>query len=357
MAVEIIAEAGVNHNGSLDMALQLVDAAAQAGADYVKFQTFKTEHAISKNAPKAEYQKETTGGVESQFEMVKKLELDEAAHDALSARAAERQIKFLSTPFDLDSVDLLTHRLGLRTLKIASGEITNAPLMLKIARNAERVILSSGMSTLGDIELALGVIAFGFTAAHDARPTVDAFRRSYASAEGQAALASRVTLLHCTTEYPAPMRDVNLRAMATLRRAFGLRVGYSDHTQGIAIPIAAAACGAEVIEKHFTLDCSLPGPDHRASLEPADFAAMVRGVRDVEAAMLGNGVKTPAPSEVRNISIARKSLVAARPIARGETFTEAMIAVKRPGDGVSPLLFWEWLGRTAERDYAEDEVL
>jgi N-acetylneuraminate synthase len=355
MSVEVIAEAGVNHNGSVEIAEQLVDVAAAAGADYVKFQTFRTEEVISRRAPKARYQVETTAVDESQFDMVKKLELDGDAHERLLRRCQERGIRFLSTPFDLDSVDLLTKRLGLRTLKIASGEITNAPLLLKAAGAAERIILSTGMSTLGDIELALGVLAFGFLAEGEP-PSVNAFRAAYASERGRDALRGRVTLLHCTTQYPSPVADVNLRAMDTMRAEFGLPVGYSDHTTGITISIAAAARGAVVIEKHFTLDRAMEGPDHRASVEPDELRALVQGVREAHEA-IGDGMKAPAASEIENIAIARKSLVARRAIRKGEQIEASMLGAKRPGTGVSPLLHWSYLGRTADRDYEPDEEI
>lgn len=350
----VIAEAGVNHNGSLDMALELVDAAASSGADAVKFQTFKSEAVISRHAEKADYQKNTTGSRESQLEMVKKLELDLAAHRRLVERCRQRGIEFLSTPFDLESVDLLVKELQVPTLKISSGEITNAPLLLKIARTGKPVILSTGMSSLADIEEALGVLAFGYRGGE--APGVEAFAESYFSDEGQGLLKQKVTLLHCTTEYPAPFGDVNLRAMETLRAAFGLRVGYSDHTEGIAVSIAAAALGACILEKHFTLDRSLPGPDHKASLEPGELEQMVRSVRQVEKA-LGTGRKIPAASELKNKAIARKSLVALRAIRAGEIFSEENLTAKRPGNGVSPMDYWAYLGKVAERDYGEDETL
>lgn len=353
--VFIIAEAGVNHNGSLDMALQLIDAAAEAGADAVKFQTFKSEAVISRFAVKAEYQAKTTGGDESQLEMVKKLELDGAAHRALVAHCAKRGIQFLSTPFDLQSVDLLVDELDVPMLKIPSGEITNAPLLLKIARTGKPVILSTGMSTLGDVEQALGVLAFGYTQL-DARPFHNDFMQAYFSGDGQEALREKVTLLHCTTEYPAPVGEVNLRVMQTMSHAFGLPVGYSDHTEGITIPVAATALGATVIEKHFTLDRSLPGPDHKASLEPEELAQMVKAIRQVEVA-LGNGSKIPAPSERKNMAIARKSIVAARDIKAGEVLNEENLTTKRPGSGMSPLFYWDVMGASAQRDYQQDEAI
>jgi len=348
----IIAEAGVNHNGSLDMARKLVRVAAEAGADAVKFQTFKADSLVSRSAPKAAYQGRGTDPAESQHEMIRKLELDEHAHEVLLAHCAACGIDFLSTPFDLESLELLAGRFDLPTIKIPSGDITNAPLLLKTARTGKPVILSTGMSTLGEIEDALGVLAFGYL--NGGAPALAAFRAAYCSVAGAAVLRDKVTLLHCTTEYPAPLGDVNLRVLATLKAAFGLPVGYSDHTEGIAVPIAAAALGAVIIEKHFTLDRTLPGPDHGASLEPAELKQMVTAIRQVEEA-LGSCSKRPAPSELKNMAVARKSLVAARPIAAGDPFAVDNIAVKRPGTGLSPMLHWELLGRKAGRDFAADE--
>ncbi len=330
--VEIIAEAGVNHDGSLARALALVDAAAAAGADVVKFQTFRSTELVSRHAPKAAYQKKTTDAAESQLDMVRALELDEAAHRELIARCEQRGVRFLSTPFDEASVALLMS-LGVPRLKIPSGEITNPLLLRACARAGVPLLLSTGMSTLGDIEAALAVIA-------QASPGAE----------------QRVTLLHCTTEYPAPVEDVNLRAMQTMAQAFGLPVGYSDHTDGIAVSVAAAALGAVVIEKHFTLDRSLPGPDHKASLEPRELGELVRAVRAVEQA-LGEPKKGPSPSERKNLPVARKSLVAARAIRRGERFSTENLTVKRPGSGISAMRYDEWIGRVAERDYAEDELI
>lgn len=353
--VFIIAEAGVNHNGSLDRALELVDAASAAGADAVKFQTFKPEAVISRYAMKADYQIQTTGADESQLEMVKKLELDLAAHRQIQERCKQRAIQFLSTPFDLESVDLLVDHLHVSTLKIPSGEITNAPLLLKIAHTGKPVILSTGMSSLAEIEQALGVLAFGFVSPNG-QPSLEGFAAIYLSEAGQRALKEKVSLLHCTTEYPAPFADVNLRAMETMRTAFGLPVGYSDHTEGVAVSVAAVALGATIIEKHFTLDRSLPGPDHKASLELAELALMVNAIRQVEKAM-GTGAKIPARSELKNRPIARKSLVASMPIQCGEVFSEVNLAAKRPGAGVSPMRYWEFLGKPAQRDYTEDESI
>lgn len=351
----IIAEAGVNHNGSVDMAKQLILTAAKAGADAVKFQTFKSEKVISKFAEKADYQKQTTQSNESQLEMVKKLELNEEEHQELKKYCEECNIQFLSTPFDLESVDLLVDKMNVPLLKIPSGEITNAPLLLKIARTGLPVILSTGMSTLGEIEQALGVLAYGYTHV-DLPASIKAFQETFLSEAGQLVLQQKVRLLHCTTEYPTPYEDVNLHAMETLSHAFGLPVGLSDHTEGITIPIAAVARGAMIIEKHFTLDKSLPGPDHKASLNPEELFAMIQGIRQVEVA-LGSSVKSPAPSEVKNIAIARKSLVAACDIQCGDIFTMENITAKRPGKGISPMYYWNLLGKKADRDYKEDEII
>ena len=353
--VYIIAEAGVNHNGSLEMARALVDAAADAGADGVKFQTFKSNAVISRHAVKAAYQAQTTGSSESQLEMVKRLELNESAHRELQVHCRHRGIQFLSTPFDSESADFLVQHMDVPFVKIPSGEITNGPLLLHIANYGRPVVLSTGMSTLADIEMALGVLAFGFIK-NDSRPSRLAFQSAFLSPEGQTAIANNVTLLHCTTEYPAPFDEVNLRAMQTLRAAFGIPVGYSDHTQGIAISLAAVALGAQVLEKHFTLDRSLPGPDHQASLEPGELASMVASVRNVEMAM-GREGKIPGPSELKNKPIARKSLVAARHIKAGDRYTEENMAAKRPGTGVSPMAYWDFLGAQAPRDFAEDEPI
>lgn len=351
----VIAEAGVNHNGSLELALRLVDEAAEAGADVVKFQTFRADSLASRFAPKAEYQKRETGNEQSQLDMLRALELDEDAHRRLIERCASRGVEFLSTPFDQESLRLLTEVLGLPRLKLGSGELTNAPLVLAAARTGKPLILSTGMGTLDEVEEALGVLAFGY-AADGIEPSRPAFRAAFASDAGRAALWDKVTLLHCTTEYPTPASDVNLRAMDTLRSTFGLPVGYSDHTEGTTIALAAVARGASIIEKHFTLDRSLPGPDHKASLTPAELASMVAEIRRVEAA-LGDGVKRPAESECKNMSVARKSLVAARAIAAGEMFGPDNLAVKRPGGGIEPLRYWELLGRPAPRAFSEDEQI
>jgi N-acetylneuraminate synthase len=356
MPTYIIAEAGVNHNGDPSLAKQLIDVAAAAGADAVKFQTFRAEQLVTRRASKAVYQTRTTNPAESQFDMIRKLELTKIDHKELIAHARARGIAFLSAPFDLASLHLLTTRFGLQTIKVPSGEITNAPFLLAIARAAQRVILSTGMSSLAEVEAALGVLALGFTAPATARFQRSDFERTFASEAGQQALRKRVTLLHCTTEYPAPVEEVNLRAMDTLAAAFALPVGYSDHTPGIHIALAAVARGAWVIEKHFTLDRNLPGPDHKASLEPDELRQLVRQTREIEQA-LGDGIKRPTVSEWKNREVARKSLVAAKAIKAGEIFTEKNLTCKRPGTGVSPWAYWQTLGQLAHRNYAADESL
>jgi len=353
--VFIIAEAGVNHNGSLKMALELIDVAADVGADAVKFQTFKPEAVISNAAPKAQYQIANTGTSESQLDMVRKLALSEAEHAELLAHCRERGIRFLSTPFDPGSARFLVEELHVPMLKVPSGELTNAPFLLQLSRYGLPLIVSTGMCTLGEVEMALGVLAYGLTG-RDAPPSPQAFLDAYASADGQARLRELVSVLHCTTEYPAPFDQINLRAMDTLRAAFGLPTGYSDHSRGIAIPIAAVARGAVIIEKHFTLSRELPGPDHIASLEPAELKAMVESIRQVELA-LGIASKIPAQAEWANRTIARRSLVAARPVKKGELWSTENLACKRPGNGVPPLNYWEYLGQAADKDYVADEML
>jgi N,N'-diacetyllegionaminate synthase len=327
----IIAEAGVNHNGSLELAKKMIDAAVESGADAVKFQTFKTEKIICRYAPKAKYQMNTTTVDESQFEMLKKLELDEAAHQALIDYCEKSNIRFLSTPFDFESIDLL-NKLGLDIFKIPSGDITNLPYLRKIGALKKKTILSTGMADLGEIEDALDVLSGAGTKIED------------------------ITVLHCNTEYPTPAKDVNLFAMKTIADAFNVRVGYSDHTLGIEVPIAAVALGASVIEKHFTLDKNLPGPDHKASLDPNQLKDMVSNIRSIEKAF-GDGVKKPSQSELNNREIVRKSIVAAVQISQGDVFTEKNLTVKRPGSGISPMRWDEILGKKASKRYSIDELI
>jgi N,N'-diacetyllegionaminate synthase len=327
----IIAEAGVNHNGDINLAKQLVDVAAAAGADSVKFQTFSADRQVTQNARKAEYQIQATSSSESQYEMLSKLELSESMHRELIEHCKNRNIEFLSTAFDIESVNLLIS-LGQKIFKIPSGEITNLPYLRHIGQFGKKVILSTGMSTLGDVELAIDALEHAGT--H----------------------RSNITALHCTTEYPTPMYEVNLQAMESIRSAFDIDVGYSDHTQGIEASIAAAALGASVIEKHFTIDSNLPGPDHKASLEPDQLKAMVDAIRNVEIA-LGDGIKRPTPSEVKNKSIVRKSIVAMRAIKAGEIFTVENLTAKRPGYGISPMRWDDVLGQSARRDFLVDELI
>ena len=329
MSVFIIAEAGVNHNGSLELAKKLVDAAKDAGADCVKFQTFVSKNIVSKNAVKAEYQKQQTEPEESQQDMLKKLELSFDEFVELNEYCKSKSIEFMSTAFDFDSIDFLDG-LEMGTWKIPSGDITNLPYLIKIANLNKPVILSTGMSTMEDI-----------------RSAIKALKENG---------ATELTVLHCTTEYPTPFEDVNLRAMNTIKEEFGVKVGYSDHTKGIEVPIAAVALGATVIEKHFTLDRNMEGPDHKASLEPNELKAMVDSIRQIELA-LGNGMKQPAESEKKNMAVARKSIIASKDIKAGEIFTDENLTVKRPGDGISPMRWFDVIGKYAPRDFEEDELI
>ena len=351
----VIAEAGVNHNGDLGRALAMVAAAKAAGADAVKFQSFKTEALAAASAPKAAYQKRQTGGG-SQQAMLKALELSEADQKTLYAACRHQNIEFMSTPFDLASAKFLMGPLDVARLKVASGEATNGPLLLALARSAKPIILSTGMCTLDEVRAALGVIAFGYLGGTDDGASDGAFAQAFSSPEGQAALKSKVTILHCTTEYPAPPPTINLRAMDALKQAFGLPVGLSDHSVGISVAIAAVARGATMIEKHFTLDKSLPGPDHQASLTPEELTAMIAAIRAVEQA-LGAEAKQPSAIELANREPARKSLVALAPIAAGEVFSAENLGAKRPGTGVSPFAYWSYLGKAAARAYGADELI
>ena len=327
----IIAEAGVNHNGSLETAKNLINVAVDAGADFVKFQTFKADSLVTKKADKADYQKKFTQKDESHFEMIRRLELDKPAHEELISYCAQKNIQFLSTAFDHDSIELLAE-LNIPVFKIPSGEITNLPYLRHIGGLGKPVIMSTGMATLDEVRAAMNLLIDGGLNKKD------------------------LTILHCNTEYPTPMNDVNLRAMLTIRDELNVKVGYSDHTLGIEIPIAAVALGATVIEKHFTLDRNLPGPDHSASLEPDELKKMVQAIRNIEVA-LGDGIKKPSASESKNIPIARKSIVAARTIKKGEVFTSENLAVKRPGNGVSPMMWDDYIGKIANKDYYLDEVI
>jgi N-acetylneuraminate synthase len=352
----IIAEAGVNHNGDEKLAFALVDAAKNAGADIVKFQTFKAKKLVTSSAKQAEYQVKNTGKQESQLAMLSRLELSYEAHHQLLKYCEKLDIEFLSTAFDTDSLKFLVDDLGLKRLKIPSGDLTNAPLVLEHAKTGCDLIVSTGMATLSEVEMVLGVIAFGYTAKQQEKPSLEAFQVAYYSEKGQKALQDKVTILHCTTEYPAPMEDINLKAMDTLFHSFNLPVGYSDHSQGITIPIAAVARGAKIIEKHFTLDHNMEGPDHKASLEPDELTEMVSSIRKIEQA-LGDGIKGPRPSEIKNKAIARKSLVASKDILTGDCYSGDNVEIKRPGDGLSPYLYWSLLEKTANKPYQEGELL
>jgi N-acetylneuraminate synthase len=356
VSVFVIAEAGVNHNGSLSAALDMVDVAAAAGADAVKFQTFRAKAMITESAPKADYQVASTGTGQSQRDMIEALELSPDAHLALAQHCATRGIRFLSTPFDVGSLHLLSRSLGMTTIKIPSGEVTNLPFVLEIGREAKDVILSTGMCTLREIETALKTLAFAFDRTTiDRLPTAGHLTTALDDRE-RSLLLGRVTVLQCTTEYPAPIEEANLRAMATIRDAFGLAVGYSDHTTGATASIAAVALGATVIEKHFTLDKTQEGPDHRASLEPDELKQFVAALRDTERA-LGSAEKSPTAAESKNIPIARKSIVASRAIARGELLSADNLTFKRPATGLTPIDFFDLVGTPAPRDMNEDEQL
>ncbi|MCT4566305.1 MAG: N-acetylneuraminate synthase [Maledivibacter sp.] len=327
--VFIIAEAGVNHNGDINIAKQLIDAAKEAGADAIKFQTFKAENIVSKYAEKAEYQKKTTDNKESQLDMIRNLEISFKDFEILKNYCDEKNILFMSTPFDIESIKFL-HEIGLEVFKIPSGEITNLLYLREIGKLKKKVIMSSGMSNLGEIEAALNILI--------ENGTID------------------VTVLHCNTQYPTPMIDVNLNAMLTIKDAFKVNIGYSDHTLGFEVPIAAVALGAKVIEKHFTLDKNMKGPDHESSLEPDELKAMIKSIRNIERA-LGNGIKRLSESEMNNINIVRKSIVASRNINRGEILTEENITTKRPGNGISPMRWDEILGKKVLRDFNKDELI
>jgi len=331
MKTFIIAEAGVNHNGEINQALRLIDAAVEAGADAVKFQTFIAEEVVSASLAKAKYQQQTTGAEESQLTMVKGLQLSKAHFETLFAYCQKKGIVFLSSPFDQDSVEFL-HMLGLQTLKIPSGEITNLPYLKSIGSLSKQIIMSTGMAVLAEIESALRILHQSGTPKRN------------------------ITLLHCNTEYPTPHKDVNLKAMLTLKETFKVPVGYSDHTLGIEIAVAAVALGATVIEKHFTLDRDLPGPDHRASMEPDQLSRLVQAIRNVEVGM-GDGDKKPSPSEIKNMPYVRKSIVAAIDIMKGEVFSENNLTAKRPGSGISPMRWYEVIGCKAKKKFKQDELI
>lgn len=354
--VMVIAEAGVNHNGDINRAIELIDVAASAGADFVKFQTFKAAKLVTKSAAKAEYQKKLTDSSENQFEMLKRLELDRDAHMTLIKHCEKKNIRFLSTPFDEESLHMLVEEMHIPFVKVPSGELTNGPFLLAIARTGLPAVVSTGMATMDEIKEAMGVLAFGYLNSKDAVPTRSAFLKCFNSAEGKKVLQEKVTVLHCTTEYPTPFTDVNLAAMKTMSDALDVPIGYSDHTQGISVSVAAVALGATVIEKHFTTDRNLPGPDHKASLEPNELHEMIRCIREVEQC-IGEGLKAPTASEAKNKAAARKSLVAAQDIKNGDKFDLETIVVKRPGTGRSPMDFWDVVNSTSTADYKKDDLI
>lgn len=353
--VQIIAEAGVNHNGCLKTAAKLVEVAAESGADFVKFQIFKAASLASQAASKAEYQKSFADADDSQLSMLSSLELGFDFYPILMRVCEEKGVKFLASAFDYQSMDFLLNTLQAKTVKIGSGEITNAPLLLQAARSGSDIFLSTGMSSIDEVQEALGVIAFGIL---NNRPPVSRgdFSQALSNIDWQNTLKDRVSLLHCTSEYPAPLDETNLRSVQTMSSYFGLQVGYSDHTEDDLATLAAVAMGARVIEKHITLDRSMPGPDHIASLDPASFAKFVSGIRQLEAA-LGSGVKSPAPAEQKNISIVRKSLVAKHDLEAGHWITPEDISLKRPGDGISPMDYWSVVGRQLATSVRCDDVI
>ena len=352
----IIAEAGVNHNGDLNLALEMVECAAKSGADAIKFQTFSADRLVTKNARQAEYQTKNIGKEDSQYNMLKKLELSEDNHTILLEHCKKHKIDFLSSAFDIESAKFLGQTLNLPTIKLGSGELTNAPLLLECAKMNVQIILSTGMATTEEIEKSLGVLAFGYLNGNDPTPSIKKFENSFNNNEGQQRLRDKVSLLQCTTAYPCDFTQVNLKAMEHLRRSFGLKTGYSDHTTGSHISIAAVAMGAKIIEKHFTLDRTMEGPDHKASLEPNELTQMVSCIRDVEKS-LGSGIKAPDDAELGNRAVARKGLHTSKTIQKGEAFCPENITTKRPEDGLSPYLYWDLIGKTASRDYNEDDAI
>ena len=354
MGVFVIAEAGVNHNGDLAIAVEMVRVAKNAGADAIKFQTFKAAELATSDAPKAKYQAQTTDINETHFEMLRRLELSSSDHLALVEECNKLEIEFLSTPFDTVSLKFLVSELEVGKIKLSSGEITNGPLLLEAAYARIPIILSTGMSSIDEVRQALSVLAFGFCGG-DTPSDID-LKHAYKSIDGEKALRKYVSLLHCTSEYPASFKNINLCSMQTLRDEFGLQVGFSDHSQGINVSIGAAALGACIVEKHFTLDRGLPGPDHIASVQPEDLKLMITGIRHIESS-LGNGVKKPSRGELENRLTVRKSLTANCDISEGENFTPHNIGIKRPGGGISPMRYWEFMNMTAVRNYRRGELI
>tara|TARA_B100001939_G_C16905819_1_gene602248 strand:- start:290 stop:1369 length:1080 start_codon:yes stop_codon:yes gene_type:complete len=357
MSVYVIAEAGVNHNGCRKKAIQLIDVAIQSGADAVKFQTFQADKLVNTNALKADYQLKTTRKNETQYEMLKRLELSQEFHFELKEHCQRNKIDFLSTAFDHESLDFLVSKLKLKKLKIPSGEITNAPLILSHAQTLSDIIVSTGMATIEEIKDALSVIAYGYISPESKKkPSKKLFQQAFSSEAGQKLLKEKVTILQCTSEYPAPISEVNLTVMKTLNKRFNLNVGFSDHTQGINASLAAAALGASIIEKHFTLDKSLDGPDHSSSLEPIELSSMISSIREIEIA-LGDGIKKPSKSEQKNIKIIRKSLMAKKDIKLGEEFNSSNLCIKRPQKGITPFKYWDYLDKKSNKNYKAGDCI
>ena len=356
MKVYVIAEAGVNHNGNVKLAYELIDEAVKADVDAIKFQTFKAENLASKNAEKASYQLQNTNNNESQLEMLKRLELSNEDYINLKKYAENKNIDFITTAFDNDSLAFILNDLKVNKLKIPSGEITNAPFLLSHAKSNLEIILSTGMANQNEIKKALDILAFGFIYPEinvsSSKQLIDIDKnKNY-----REVLQQKVSILHCTTEYPAPLNELNLKAIQTLRESYNIKVGYSDHSEGIIAPIIACSFGASIIEKHFTLDRNMQGPDHKASLEPKELRNMTNAIRKIDG-MIGNGIKTPSTAEIKNIDIVRKSIVTRKKIKKGEIFTENNITTKRPATGLSPMNYWDLIGKTSEEDYDEDEII
>lgn len=352
--VNIIAEVGVNHQGCLNTALEYVDICCEMGVDVVKFQTFQPKHLVAKSAKKAAYQKKNSEDSESQLELLERLSLSYKDTNKILSYCNKKGIVFLSSPFDMESASFLVNELALKTIKLGSGELTNAPLLYYLAQMGVSVILSTGMALLGEIEMALGVLAYGYLGG--TQPCFKNFREAYISRDAVSILSDRVTLMHCTSSYPALPNEINLTALTTLQNAFSVPIGYSDHSEGVAVSLAAVALGACVIEKHITLDKALPGPDHKASLDPKEFRYMVSQVRIVEEA-LGYSYKIPQAGEMNTLEVARKSLVTQKTIKQGERFTKDNLTVKRPAAGISAMEYFDYLGRNAQAHYSEDELL
>ena len=356
MSTFIIAEAGVNHNGSLERALKMVKVASDSGANSIKFQSFKASRIVTMNVKKAQYQQFNTKKFKNQYDMIKSLELTPKMHEKIINECCKQKIEFLSTPFDIESLIMLTNDFGIKKIKISSGDITNAPLLINTGYFADEIILSTGMSNLNDIKNGLKAISFGIMDYQYEKCNSKSLNEAFLEMKNNELIRKKIKLLHCTTEYPAPLNELNLKAIKTLKKKFNLKVGYSDHTLGINASIGAVALGAEIIEKHFTLNKSLKGPDHKSSLNPKEFCSLVKGIKEVEKT-LGNGEKKISPSEKKNINIARKFIVASKPIVKGEKFSRDNITFKRSGGGISPFEFWNLLKCKAKKNYKYEDII